>query len=77
MFRQARDLAMKFFNDMGVYDRVPRSQLRGKLIKTRWIDIHKGERLRPNYRSSVVGKELKTYADDSLYASDPPPEALR
>ena len=42
LVRQARDLEMKFFNDMSVCDRVPRSQLRGKLVKSRWIDFSKG-----------------------------------
>ena len=68
---------MEFFNDMGVYDRVPRSQLRGKLIKARWIDINRGDISCPNYRSRLVGKELKTSADDFLYASTSPVEALR
>ena len=49
----------------------------GKLIKTRWIDINKGDMKTPNYRSRLVGKEFKTYADDSLCASTPPLEALR
>ena len=68
---------MEFFNDMGVYNRVRRSQLRGKLITSRWIDIHKGNILCPNDRRRLVGKELNTYTDDSLYASCPPLEALR
>ena len=68
---------MKFFNDMGVYDRVPRSQLRGKLIKTRWIDMNKGDVSCPTSRGRLVGKEFETYADDTVYASNPPLEALR
>ena len=36
-----------------------------------------GDISKPNYRSRLVGKEYKTYADDSLYASTPPLEALR
>lgn len=52
---------------MGVYERVPRSHMSttgGKLIKTRWIDINNGDFKTPNYRSRLVGKEFKTYADD-------------
>ena len=77
---EARKLEMKFFDDMQVYDRVPRSEMlkrQGKIIKTRWIDVNKGDAQSPNYRSRLVGKEFKTYADDSLYASTPPLEALR
>ena len=38
---QTRNLEMKLFSDMGVYTRVPRSSIRGKVIKTRWIDVNK------------------------------------
>ena len=65
---------------MKVYDRVDKAEMirrGGKIIKTRWIDVNKGDSQRPNYRSRLVGKEFKTYADDSLYASTPPLEALR
>ena len=59
LVRQARDLEMKFFNDVDVYNRVPRSQLRGKLIKIRWIDISKGDISCPNCRSRLVGKSSR------------------
>ena len=77
---EARKSEMKFFSDMQVYDRVPLFEMlknQGKIIKTRWIDVNKGDAQSPNYRSRLVGKEFKTYADDSLYASTPPLEALR
>ena len=61
---------------MGVYSRVPRSAVKGKVIKTRWIDVNKGDSAETNYRSRFVGNEFNTYADDSLYASFPPLEAL-
>ena len=71
---------MQFFESMKVYDRVPRAEqqrCKGKLIKARWIDVNKGDSSNPNYRSRLVGKEFRTYVDDSLYASTPPLEALR
>ena len=77
---EARKLEMKFFNDMRVYDRVSRAEMQerqGKDLKTRWIDVNKGDADSPKYRSRLVGKEFKAYADDSLYASTPPLEALR
>ena len=74
---QAQKLETKFFSDMGVYTRVPRSSIRGKVIKTRWIDVNKGDSVKRNYRSRLVGKEFKTYNDDTLYASTPPLESLR
>ena len=73
-------MEMKFFKDMAVYARVPGSEQRkcnGTMIKTRWIDINKGDASKPNYRSRLVGKEFRTHADDALYASTPPLEALR
>ena len=80
LVKEARQLEMAYFEAMKVYERVPRSVQRacgGKVIKTRWIDINKGDARRPNYRSRLVGKEFNTYADDSLYAATPPLEALR
>ena len=77
LVNKARKLEMELFADMGVYTRVDRSSIRGKIIKTRWIDVNKGDSVRTNYRSRLVGKEFKTYADDSLYASTPPLEATR
>ena len=59
LVKQARVLEMKFFSDMGVYTRVPRSSMKGKIIKTRWIDVNKGDSVRKNYRSRLVGKEFK------------------
>ena len=77
---EARKVEMQFFEDMKVYDRVDRNEMiqrGGKSIKTRWIDVNKGDATKPNYRSGLVGKEYNTYVDDSLYASTPPLEALR
>ena len=65
---------------MSAHVTVPRADQRkcnGKIIKTRWIDINKGDATKPNYRSSRVGKEVRTHADDALYASTPLLEALR
>ena len=80
LVRAARDVEMKFFKDMGVYTRVPRSEQArtgGKIIKTRWVDVNKGDSSHPNYRSRLVGKEFKTGVDDTLFAATPPLEALR
>ena len=29
-----------------------------KIVRSRWIDINKGDDLNPNYRSRMVGKEF-------------------
>ena len=49
----------------------------GKLIQGRWIDINKGDKDRPDYRSRYVGKEFNTGVDPDLYAATPPLEALK
>ena len=49
----------------------------GKLIKTRWIDTDKGDAENPNYRSRLVGREIKTDERPDLFAATPPLESLR
>ena len=48
-----------------------------KVVKTRWIDINKGDEDTPNYRSRLVAKEFNDGAGEGLFASTPPLEALR
>ena len=49
----------------------------GKTIQARWVDVNKGDRRSPDYRSRRVGKELNFGVDLALYAATPPLEALR
>ena len=65
---------------MRVYDKIPRAQAARKgwkIIKTRWIDINKGDDDNPNYRSRLVGKEFNTGPVDGIFAGTPPLEAVR
>ena len=48
-----------------------------KFIKTRWIDVNKGDKGNPKYRSRLVGKEYNDGEGENLFASTPPLEALR
>ena len=48
-----------------------------KIIKTRWIDINKGDDDNPVYPSRVVGKEFNNGEMDGLFAGTPPLEAMR
>ena len=50
-----------------------------KIIKTRWLDINKGDRCSPNYRSRFVGKEYNDGkgAEVGRFAAIPPLEALK
>ena len=80
MAREARKLEMKFFREMRVYTKVPRSEavaLGVKIITTKWLDINKGDAKDPNYRSRLVGRELKMDNRLDLFAATPPLEALR
>ena len=80
LVQAARATEMEYFQNMGVYEVVPRSELDacgGKLIDTRWIDTNKADELNPEYRSRLVGREYNTGKDDSRYASTPPLESLR
>ena len=71
---------MQYVRDMGVWKKIPRGQAQAKgwtLIKTRWIDINKGDDTSPVYRSRLVGKEFNTGAMEDIFAGTPPLEALR
>ena len=46
-------------------------------IKTRWIDINKGDRVHPEYRSRIVAKDIKLDKRLDLFAATPPLEALK
>ena len=46
----ARQEEIKFFRDRQVYHKVPRSEAWGhKIIRTKWLDVNKGDKERPNY----------------------------
>ena len=57
--KEARSKEIQYVRDVRVYDKIPRSQAQRqgwKVVKTRWIDINKGDDENPNYRSRLVGK---------------------
>ena len=77
---EARRFEMQFFRRMKVYSKVPRSEavIHGcKVITTRWLDINKGDDVKPNLRARLVGRELKLDNRFDLFAATPPLEALR
>ena len=45
------------------------------MIKSRWIDVNKGDDDNPFYRSRMVGKEFNDKAIDGLFAATPALEA--
>ena len=63
-----------------VWEIVPREEARRngwKVIKSRWIDINKGDDVASLYRSRLVGKEFADKKVEGLFAGTPPLEALR
>ena len=81
LMQQARREEMKYFREMGVYDKVPVTECWQETghapIGVRWVDINKGDAGKPNYRSRLVAKEFKVDVRPELYAATPPSECLR
>jgi len=76
----ARKLEISYAENEPVWEKIPRrlAKERGwKIVRSRWIDINKGDDLHPNYRSRMVGKEFNDSVLDGLFAATPPLEALR
>ena len=46
-------------------------------ISVRWIDINKGDKESPNYRSRLVAREINTSKRNDLFAATPSLEALQ
>ena len=75
---EARKIEMEYFWKMGVYEKVHRSEARGyKVITTRWVDTNKGVGNEYNYRSRLVGRELKIDKRNDLFAPTPLLEAMK
>ena len=77
---EAREKEVKYVREMKVWENIPRRLAQAKgwnIIKTRWIDINKGDDDNPVYRSRLVGKEFNNESMDGIFAGTPPLEALR
>ena len=75
---KARRLELEFFRNMGVYKKVAAAEARGhKIITTRWVDTNKGDDQGKDYRSRLVGRELKQDSRLDLFAPTPPLEVLK
>ena len=63
-----------------VYEKVPTEECWRETgaapIGTRWVDVNKGDDGKPEYRSRLVAKEIKTNKREDLFAATPPLEAL-
>ena len=76
LVRAARAEEMETIRRMQVWVKVDRDQCTrdtGKPpIKLRWVDINKGDEGKPNHRSRIVAKEIKTNSRPDLFAATPP-----
>ena len=79
--RQARLKEIQTLESMKVYDKVPRSDATSggyKIVKTRWLDVDKGEGGNvSDVRSRCVAKEYNTGNRDDVFAATPALEAVR
>ena len=78
---KARAVEMGYVKDMGVYrvaDKAECLRVTGQPpVKSRWLDINKGDDVNKNYRSRWVAKQFKTHDDFELFAATPPLDAIR
>ena len=78
--QQARREEIEYVRNKKVWTKIPRAEAQRKgykIIKTRWIDINKGDDENPVYRSRFVAKEFNTGEVPGLFAGTPPLEAAR
>ena len=78
--QQARKDEIKIIEDMGVWEKIPRSQMPSgmRTIGTRWVDVNKQDEENPLYRSRLVGQEIKRGSGfDEFFAAMPSLSALK
>ena len=76
---QARKVETEVFK-MGVHKKVPRDvaeKMGCKVITTNWVDTNKSDTSWPNYRSMLVGREVKYDTRLDLFSATPPLETLK
>ena len=76
----ARREEMDYVREKKVWRKIPRTEAQRmgcKVIKTKWVDINKGDDAHPVYRSRFVAKEFNTGDVPGLFAGTPPLEAVR
>ena len=77
---EARQKELDYIEKKQVWEIVSRDKARAngwKVIKSRWIDVNKGDDIAVSYRSRLVGKEFADKRVGGLFAGTPPLEALR
>ena len=65
----------------GVYKKVPIQECWDttgkKPIGVRWVDVNKGDKVNPDYRSRLVAKEINRKKREDLFAATPPLETVK
>jgi hypothetical protein len=81
LITEARNLEIEYIRRYGVYKKVlyetSFQRVGKKPIKSKWVDINKGDDGRPDYRSRRVAMEIKRSWQSTAFAGTPPLEALR
>jgi hypothetical protein len=81
LVRQARAEEVKFMLEWGVWERALITDCwreTGKApIGSKWVDVNKGDAVKPLIRSRFVVKEIATYKSDDFFAATPPLESFR
>ena len=78
--QKARAEEIEYVRSKNVWTKITRAEAQRqgmRIIKSRWIDINKGDDQNPVYRSRFVAKEYNTGEEPGLFAGTPPLEALR
>ena len=78
--QQARKDEIKIIEDMGVWEKIPRSQMPSgmKTIGTRWVDVNKQDEENPLYTIRLVRQEIKRGSGyDEFFAAMPSLSALK
>ena len=78
--RRARLEEIEFSLRKGVYTKVSRTDAirRGiRFLRTRWVDVNKGDAVNTNHRSRFAAMEFNAHRIDGLFTSTPPLKALK
>ena len=78
--QRARLKEMQYIQNKQLYRKISRADVKRdgiQILRTRWVDIGKGDEHEHNYRSRFVAMEFNTQKINGLYASTPPLEALK
>ncbi len=70
---------MDYVERKGIYEKVLRVEAVAKgwmIVKSRWVDVNKGDEEKPKYRSRLVAMEVHQGKEEGLFAGTPPLEGL-